>query len=366
MKKTLLTIALASVGLNVYAQSSVTLYGRIDTGIEYQSGVPSGPNTSSSRFRVESGDLGTSLWGMKGVEDLGGGNQAVFQLEDGLNTATGTSSNGKAFSRYADVGLSNPTYGTVLLGNQLWLSNSALWAFDPLGQSNWSSASLSRGRNWPISSNTMTWESPSWNGLNITAMYALGNQTNFNGGTLNPDGSTLTPGRSDGVALTYTTQRFELIGMFDEIRDGNGSFSDVFAYSQQYTAGMNLYFGNFKLQGVYEASHANAVLAGAPTLAQQEWAGVTYTVSPALSLIGAAYHVDTNGSVGGAGHATLYTLGANYNLSKRTILGMQVATIHNSSGADFGLNANYPVSGSDDPLPGHSQSGVYLDLQHAF
>jgi len=62
----------------------------------------------------------------------------------------------------------------------------------------------------------------------------------------------------------------------------------------------------------------------------------------------------------------LYTLGANYNLSKRTILGMQVATIHNSSGADFGLNANYPVSGSDDPLPGHSQSGVYLDLQHAF
>ena len=366
MKKILLAISFVGLSINAYAQSSMTLYGRIDTGVEYQTGVPSSTQSSSSRFRVESGDLGTSLWGLKGVEDLGAGNKAVFQLEDGLNTANGTSSGGKAFSRYADVGLSNDTYGTLLLGNQLWLSNSQLWPFDPLGQSNWSSASLSRGRNWPIASNTITWESPTWNGLNITTMYALGNQPSFNAGTLNPDGTTLTPGRSDGIAVTYTTSQFELIGMFDEIRDGNGSFSDVFAYSQQYTAGMNLYFGNFKLQGVYEASHANAVLAGAPTLAQQEWAGVTYTVSPALSLIGAAYHVDTNGSVGGAGHATLYTLGANYNLSKRTILGMQVATIHNSSGADFGLNANYPVSGSDDPLPGHSQSGVYLDLQHAF
>jgi len=366
LKKTLLAIALAGLGISAYAQSSVTLYGRIDTGIEYQSGVPNSANSSSSRFRVESGDLGTSLWGIKGVEDLGGGNKAVFQLEDGLNTANGESSDGKAFSRYADVGLSNDSYGTLLLGNQLWLSNSQLWPFDPLGQSNWSSASLSRGRNWPITSNTITWESPNWNGLNITTMYALGNQPRFNAGTLNPDGSTATPGRSDGVAVTYTNDRYELIGMFDEIRDGNGNFSDVFAYSQEYTAGVNLYLGNFKVQAVYEASHANAVMAGAPTMAQQEWGGVTYTLNPALTLIGAAYHVDTNGSIGGAGHATLYTLGANYNLSKRTVLGFQVASIHNSSGADFGLNANYPTAGSDDPLAGHSQSGMYLDLQHAF
>jgi len=367
MKKIILAAALTSLGLNAYAQSSVTLYGRLDTGVEYQSGIAAGTNADGSRLRVESGDLGTSLWGIKGVEDIGGGNKVVFQLEDGMNTADGTSSDGKMFSRYADVGVSNETYGTLLLGNQLWLSNSQLWAFDPLGQSNWSSASLSRGRNWPILSNTITWESPNWNGLNVTTMYALGNQPSFNAGTVDPvSGVTLTPGRSDGLAATYTNSLFEVIGMFDEIRDGNGDFSDVFAYSQQYTAGLNLYLGAFKVQAVYEASHANAAQDGAPSQAQQEWGGVTYTVNPALSLIGAVYHVDTNGSSGGAGHATLYTLGGNYNLSKRTLLGFQVASIHNSSGADFGLNANYPVAGSDDPLPGHSQSGFYLDLQHSF
>jgi len=367
MKKILCATVLATCGVAAHAQSSVTLYGRIDTGVEYQSGVPSGANSSSSRWRVESGDLGTSLWGLKGAEDLGGGYQAVFQLEDGINTADGTSSDGKAFSRYADVGLSSPSFGTVLLGNQLWLSNSQLWPFDPLGQSNWSSASLSRGRNWPILSNTVTWESPSWNGLNITSMYALGNQPSFNAGTINEaTGATIDPGRSDGVSVTYTNTGYELIGMFDEIRDGNGAFSDVFAYSRQYTAGLNLFLGQFKIQAVYESSHANAALAGAPTVAEQEWGGLTYTVNPAFDVIGAVYHVDTNGSTGGAGHATLYTLGGNYNLSKRTVLGFQVATIRNSANSDFGLNANYPIAGSDDPLSGHTQSGAYLDLQHSF
>lgn len=366
MKKTLLTLAWVGLGINAHAQSSVTLYGRIDSGVEYQTSVPNSAHSSSSRLRVESGDLGSNWLGMKGVEDLGGGNIAVFQLEDGLNLANGTSSGGKAFSRIADVGLSDDTYGTILLGNQLWLSSNTLWVFDPLCQSDWSSASLLRGRNWPITSNSVTWESPTWSRLNIITMDTLGNQTRFNAGTLNPNGTTLTPGRSDGIAVTYTTNRFELIGMFDEMRDGNGSFSDVFAYSQEYSAGMNLYLGNFKLQGVYQASHANAVLAGAPTLAQQEWAAVTYTVNRSLSVIGAAYHVDTNGSVGGAGHASLYTLVAKYHLSKRTVLGFQFATVHNSSGADFGLKPNYPVAGSEDPLPGHSQSGMYLSLQHAF
>lgn len=367
MKQILGAAALAAWSVAACAQSSVTLYGRIDTGLEYQSAVPTGPNASASRIRVESGDLGTSLWGLKGVEDLGGGYQALFQLEDGIDTANGTSSDGKAFSRYADVGLSSPDYGTILLGNQLWLSNSQLWPFDPLGQSNWSSASLSRGRNWPILSNTATWESPNWDGLNITSMYALGNQPDFNAGTIDPvTGATVDPGRSDGVSVTYTNTLYELIGMFDEIRDGNGAFSDVFAYSRQYTAGVNLFLGQFKLQAVYESSHANAALAGAPTEAQQEWGGITYTVNPALSVIGAVYHVDTNGSTDGAGHATLYTLGGNYNLSKRTLIGFQVATIHNSSNSDFGLNANYPIAGSDDPLAGHSQSGAYVDLQHSF
>src|ERR1700680_4042145 len=125
MKKILLAAALAGLDASAFAQSSVTLYGRLDNGIEYQSGVPTSARTSSSRFRVESGDWGTSMFGMKGVEDIGGGNKVVFKLEDGLNTVNGTSGGvaGTAFSRYADVGIANDYYGTVLLGKQQWISN---------------------------------------------------------------------------------------------------------------------------------------------------------------------------------------------------------------------------------------------------
>jgi predicted porin len=81
-KRTLLAVALMSAGAVAHAQSSVTLYGRLDAGIEYMSGLPGNNGTgSTSRWRQESGDWGTSLWGLKGVEDLGGGNKAVFQLE---------------------------------------------------------------------------------------------------------------------------------------------------------------------------------------------------------------------------------------------------------------------------------------------
>ena len=81
-------ISLATLASPVFAQSSVTLYGRIDAGVEYMTGVPTGQNPvtgastgSSHRFKAESGDWGTSLWGIKGVEDIGGGNKVVFHLE---------------------------------------------------------------------------------------------------------------------------------------------------------------------------------------------------------------------------------------------------------------------------------------------
>ena len=87
MKKALLAAALMSAGVVAHAQSSVTLYGRLDAGIEYMTGVPNGANGTARPpparplRRAESGDWGTSLWGMKGVEDIGGGNKVLFQLE---------------------------------------------------------------------------------------------------------------------------------------------------------------------------------------------------------------------------------------------------------------------------------------------
>lgn len=383
MKNTILAGSALLFCAAASAQSSVTLYGRLDSGLEYMSGVPTGPSTtgaatgSTHRFRAESGDWGTSLWGLKGAEDLGGGNKAVFQLEGSFNAMTGAGpGNGGLFNRWATVGFANQNYGTVLLGRELFISN-GLWDFDPFGQSSWSSASLVRGRNWPISSNNISYQSPKVAGLDFYGQYSLSNATNWNGNGTTPQG------RQAGAQITYSSALFQVRGLYDEIRNpANGSLyganldtvnganapGGVFSASREYLAAANVFLGQVKLQVAYQAtrsSGAASVLPGQPTTLDQEWGGVTWQATPAAALIAAVYHVNGNN---GSGNATIYTVGGSYNLSKRTLLDLQVATVRNSKSANFGLNANNPGTSvaSDNPLPGHSQSGVYAGIQHSF
>jgi predicted porin len=383
MKKALLAAALMSAGVVAHAQSSVTLYGRLDAGIEYMSGVPTGANANgaangnTNRWKAESGDWGTSLWGLKGVEDIGGGNKVLFQLEGSFNTMTGAGPGGGGlFNRWATIGLSNDQYGTFTMGRMLFISN-GVWDFDPFGQSNWSSASLVRGRNWPQSSNNFAYQSPKIAGFDFYGQYALSNATGWNGN------GTTAQGREAGAQVTYTNSLFQIRGIYDEIRNpANGALygpqldvinsanagGGVFAASREYSALVNVFLGQFKIQAAYQAvrsAGATGVLPGQPTTLDHEWGGVTWQATPAAALIAAVYHVNGNN---GAGNATIYTVGGSYNLSKRTLLDLQVATVQNSRAANFGLNANnagYAAS-TDNPLQGRAQSGVYAGIQHSF
>jgi predicted porin len=370
MKKALLAAALMSAGVIAHAQSSVTLFGRLDAGIEYMSGLPNATNTgSTSRVKEESGDWGTSLWGVKGVEDLGGGTQAVFHLEGSFNTANGSlPAPGEIWNRYATVGIANNTFGTLSLGRELTLDGEDLWAYDPFGQSSWSSASMVRGRNWQASSNNIMYDSQTYYGFAVRVQYSLGNQTNFNNGALGNGGALNNAGRSDAVELKYTNSFVQLRAVYDEVRSVTGGLGDnangVWASSREYMAGGNLILGQFTLNAMYDglrSSGLNGVASGIPTTATQEYGGVNWHVTPA-QLIAAVYHVNANN---GAGNASMYTVGGSYNLSKRTLLDIQVATVRNSNNADFSLEANLPGN-PDNPLPGHSQSGVYAGIEHSF
>src|ERR1700761_2499534 len=89
MKKSLLALAvLTAVTGAASAQSSVTLYGKVDLGLVLDSG-----NAGGKSVRISSGVTGGSRLGFKGVEDLGGGMKASFQLETGYcaDSAAGAS-----------------------------------------------------------------------------------------------------------------------------------------------------------------------------------------------------------------------------------------------------------------------------------
>jgi predicted porin len=115
---------LATLAGAAHAQSNILIYGLVDTGVTYNSrvaiatpGVP-GAGTTGSRVGLDSGILQGSRLGFRGTEDLGGGLNAFFRLESGINMDTGTfGQGGLAFGRTAAVGL-NGGFGSFSFGRQ--------------------------------------------------------------------------------------------------------------------------------------------------------------------------------------------------------------------------------------------------------
>ena len=144
MKKSLIALA-ALAATSAFAQSSVTLYGRAEAGVDLGYRATTSNSTSTvftpvagavvatnaggagavakPGFRIQDGNnqgLGSSRFGMRGTEDLGGGLKANFVMEAGLNLDDGSTGNGGGnfFSRSAWVGLSGG-FGEVRLGRQV-------------------------------------------------------------------------------------------------------------------------------------------------------------------------------------------------------------------------------------------------------
>ncbi|SAK49045.1 outer membrane protein (porin) [Caballeronia fortuita] len=75
---------LAAASSQTFAQSAVTLYGVADEGITYGNNVGGG-----AQWAAASGTMSGSRFGLRGVEDLGSGLKAVFNLENGYDLSTG-------------------------------------------------------------------------------------------------------------------------------------------------------------------------------------------------------------------------------------------------------------------------------------
>lgn len=121
MKKTVLVAALMACGAgSVMAQSNVTLYGTMDTSI--------GRGFNQETTGLNTNQRGTSNWGLRGSEDLGGGLKANFHLEStALETDTGGGGNG--FTRQSWLGLSG-NFGSVMLGRTTTPQSRVMGTFD--------------------------------------------------------------------------------------------------------------------------------------------------------------------------------------------------------------------------------------------
>ena len=116
MNKKLVAVAVAGLLAAPLAQAqtaNVVLYGRINIDMEFVSGRLAN-NTNPNVYRVTSN---SSRFGLRGTESLGGGLNAIFQIENGSIRPT-TGDGGNLAGRDSFVGLSGG-WGTFKMGRYL-------------------------------------------------------------------------------------------------------------------------------------------------------------------------------------------------------------------------------------------------------
>ena len=119
MKKTLIALAAVAATSAAFAQSSVTVYGKVDMGISNAIG-----GNAAAPAKAETGlnEASGSRLGFRGTEDLGGGLKANFILEHRFSPDTGAA-NATFWNGRSTVGLSGG-FGKVDFGRDY---SAAFW-----------------------------------------------------------------------------------------------------------------------------------------------------------------------------------------------------------------------------------------------
>ncbi|WP_408733220.1 porin [Burkholderia cepacia] len=337
--KITLTFALLGssfVAPGAHAQSSVTLYGVIDEGIDYVSNS-GGHSLWRMRDGTYDGVYG-SRWGLKGSEDLGGGLSVLFKLESGFSTENGQMrQGGRLFGRQAYVGLSDTRLGTLTLGRQYdsvvdYLQ--PLTAPGQLGGPLVHAGDIDNTDNSFRVDNAIKYASPKIGGLTFGGVYSFTNTNAPGRGTtgLWSLGASYSLG-SLTVAGAYLYAKDPALLLSDGNYVGNTTGANIgasgpFSYvgnprnEQIFGAGVNYVLGSATLGLDYTNTKFNGANGTNGTVIFTNYeAWGRYNITPSW-YVGAQYAY-THGSIGYSREVPIYHqvgFTTSYSLSKRTAL----------------------------------------------
>ncbi len=323
MKKSLIALAVAGAfaAPAFAATSNVDVYGKMHVSVSlFDETVESFDHDANPLTPALRGtnDLqfssNASRIGFKGSEDLGGGLNAIWQLESGVNL---DEQNGTLASRNSFVGL-NGGFGTVLLGNHDTPLKLVGRAVDLFGDTMADSRNVMGGGSDARAKNVLAYISPSFSGFSVAAAYTTdlkGDGTQIKLGT--PAVAIDTGDQADNGAYnlnaTYTNGP-----IYVGLGYGDGDYHENARLGAHIRAAGGLTFGNAKVVAQYdmlEAESGNDMDA---------WmVGGSYTMGAIVlkaNYMTKEYEIST-------AEPTQYTIGADYNLSKRsTIYALYAAT----------------------------------------
>ena len=369
----LVTICASTLPMAASAQSVVTIYGVVDAGVTHVTNGGSGNANLQT-----SGGYGTSRFGFRGVEDLGGGLRASFALEAGManDTGTGQPSNsnnqasgagtgtGLTFNRLAYVALSGG-FGEVHLGRDFALAHLNTLSFDAFNNNGVAKAnSLVYGivgtgplYTTQLVSNTISYTLPKTLG-GVYGGVMLGMGENPSGAANSKDGNYY------AARLGYAQGPLDVAGAYSQTKYvGTATLGDYTHANlgASYDAGFAKFFALYNRVEVDLAPgkvRKNTVDVGAhiPVSPQSK-----IRVSYAMLSDGSSNSLrNANGSARDTNDARLIGIGYVHDLSKRTALYGSYAHLTNKGQGTYGVIGGYA------PMPGQNSSGVEMGLRHIF
>jgi predicted porin len=357
-------VAVAAFGMvgSASAQSSVSLFGVYDATLKYGD---TGGSGGKQLWQLGSGGTTSSRIGIKGVEDLGGGNYASFWMESNFaansgaglatnttNTPSGLSPAGVMAWNYRSTVSLSGGWGELRFGRDFVPNYRNYSAFDPWGDNGVSipvvMPTTSNGLGI-IAGTTMAsirasnqiayFVPPTQSGIYGQASYWFGQQSS---GT-----NTSNDGTGYGARLGYAS------GPID-VAVGAGHTQYASGDARQASIGGAWKWKYAKVMGLVTYDELGTTKGWGWEISSSVPVGVD-----SILLSYSTYRVQAAGA-SERPQASKIAIGYFHNLSKRTAIYATVATVRNRNGAQVVVN------GATAGMPNQNSTGVDLGFRHLF
>jgi predicted porin len=342
MKKFTTLVALASISAAATAQSSVTLYGALDLGIR---DVKNGGLSVKS---LSSNGNNTSRLGVKGIEDLGDGLKAGFQLETGLTPDTGSQSDANRFwNRRSTVSLLG-SFGELRIGRDYTVTYLGFEEYDV-----WSDIGVSGVAKFDSSLGTV--RDTGVRADNQIAYFTPGNLGGFYGRAAVAAGEGTAGKKYVAARAGYAAGPVDGSVSYGETTVAPVGGDDKF---KTFNAGASYDFGPAKLSSYFTQSRFAALkvanyYVGAQVPLGRGLLRASYLRSNLSGTSATGVNTDPN-------DASQIALGYLYNLSKRTALYSTIASVTNKGASAIAVDKNPTL------VAGKRSTGAEVGIRHFF
>lgn len=357
MKKSFVALAVVAASGAAMAQSSVTVFGVVDTAVTYLKS----DGASGHKVGLSSGSNAASRLGFRGTEDLGGGLSAGFWLEGalGIDTGTGTAGGALMFQRRSTVSLASNTLGELRLGRDFAPTWWNLAQLDPFGARGIGTTQAANNFGYATTwnNNTIGYILPA----NLGGVYG---QLQYAFGEKNSNSPNEKQGNFYGGRLGYQSGPLNLVASYGQTKQIIGA-SDV----TPVTFGHDLKVANIAATwdfGVVKPLlfYGTEKVSGNPTGNNQLNSLLIGATAPigAGELRATVARYDMKDS---ANDFNKFALGYGYNLSKRTQVYGTVARLTNKGAGTRSLSADGLATLAPIRAGGNS-NGFEIGIRHAF